>query len=217
MTEIFIRELARKQLEYANLDIMQKRKENWLKLNTGISTQPLIVIDNTAFPDIFVPDSLLRCSTESARRIERELLTCIRNHEVIYDDKVIPGTYDIRKDIRIDFFGIEIKRRSSTDDFGVDLGYRIEYPIKDITSGLNNLKPASCVFLKEMTDDRIKIAQDMIGDILPVRLTCSPGGYLCALTQKALQLLGMEYFLLCLYDHPEHVHKLMDFLTLNVK
>ena len=54
-----LRELVRKQLEYANLEIMKKSRKDWYKLNTGMGTQPLVVIDNTAFPVIFVPDSLL--------------------------------------------------------------------------------------------------------------------------------------------------------------
>lgn len=122
-----LRELAKRQIEYANLDIMKKRRSDWHKLNTGIRTQPLVVIDNTAFPDIFVPDSLLSCSTESARMIERQLLTWIRNHELIDDDKVIPDTYNIKKDVQIDFFGIKIERTSSKDDSGMALGYKTDH------------------------------------------------------------------------------------------
>lgn len=212
-----LRELAKRQLEYANLDIMKKRKENWQKLNTGISTQPLIVIDNTAFPGILVPEAQLSCISDPARRIERELLTRIRNHEIIDDDKVIPDTFDIKKDVRIDFFGINIERTSSKDDSGMELGYCINHPIRDITTDLSSLKPAVCTYNEDLTNERITTAQEMIGDILTVRSVCAPGGYISMLTQKAVVLLGMQYFFICLYDHPGYVHILMDHLAKNAE
>ena len=67
-----LRELARKQLDYANREINQKRKEIWYKHNALEWEIPLVHLDAWGLYAELV-DPSLACEGEFARLVEREI------------------------------------------------------------------------------------------------------------------------------------------------
>ncbi|MCX7933958.1 MAG: hypothetical protein N3A66_01710 [Planctomycetota bacterium] len=210
----YLRELARKQAEYAALPIMEERKRLWRDLNDGRPARPPIVIETWTFDRDFMPDSVFRCESAAARSLEAPLLRVIREHELIDDDKIVPDHFRVSWHVEIDELGIAIPTERVKDAQGVETGYRFLHPIHDLKTDLALLKPAVCRVDREKTFAYKEFVESVFGDILPVRLTGWMYG--CrSLTQRVVQLMGMEAFFLAMYDEPEALHRLMEFLRDN--
>ncbi len=211
----YLKNLAAKQAAYAKLPVMAKRKQQWTDLNDfNAIVKPPIVIETWTFDRDFMPGSVFRCTTETGRDIEGQLLKHIRNYELIGDDKVMPDTFDISWFADIDQFGIEIPRETLPDSQGVETGYRWDHPIKDIEKDFGKLKPVTCKVDREKTRAWQAFVQEIVGDSLAVRIRTWPYGA-TMLTNSVIMLMGMERFFTAMTDNPEAVHRLMAYLRDN--
>lgn len=212
----YLRELATRQAEIAALPVMEERKQMWYALNDGDTgrARPPAIIETWTFNRDFLPDEIYQCESPPARKIESTLLANIRNHELIDDDKVIPDAFPIEWHVKINELGVSLDRQMTKDGEGVDLGYRIDHPIKDLERDLDILKPASCSVDREATLAQKALLEDLLGDILPVTLEARVYGTR-TLTQRVVHLMGMEAFFIAMYDTPAAVHRLMGFLRDN--
>jgi hypothetical protein len=205
----WLRELAKKQAEYAALPIMAKRKQMWYDLNDGRSgARPPVIIETGTFNRDFLPAKVFRCKSETGQAIERQLLANIRNHELIDDDKVISDTFDIGWFVDYDDLGVEIKVESVKDAEGVATGYHIENPIKNLERDFHLLGKPRYAVDRPKTRAWQQFIEELLGEFLKVRIR----GGICGntmLTQRVVVLMGMEAFFMAMYDTPEAVHRLM--------
>ena len=210
-----LRDLARRQAEYAALPIMEQRKQMWYGLNDGLANaRPPVIVETWTFDRDFFPKGVFQCTSEVGRAIERQLLRNTRNHESIDDDKVIPDTFDMGWSVEIDEMGVPIETERVKDADGIETGYRFLHPIQDLARDLHILKPATCRVDREQTMARKAFLEDLLGDLLPVRIRTGTYGH-TGLTQRVVRLMGMESYLMAMYDTPDHVHALMAFLRDN--
>lgn len=211
----YLRDLARKQAEYAALPVMAQREQMWYDLNDGRpGARPPVIVETWTFDRDFMPASVFRCTSEAGRAIERQLLRNVRNHELIDDDKVMPGTFDIGWFVEIDEFGVRIERETVQDAQGVETGYRFLHPIKDLERDLDVLRPAACRVDRQRTMAWQAFLEELLGDLLPVCVRSGTyGGTM--LTHRVVELMGMEAFFTAMYDAPGAVHRLMGFLRDN--
>jgi len=211
----YLRELASRQAEYAALPVMAQRRQMWYDLNDGRpNSRPPVVIETWTFDRDFMPEHIFHCPSEVGRRIERQLLRHVRNHELIDDDKVIPETFDITWFVEIDEFGFPIETESVPDAQGIETGYRFLYPIKELPGDLERLKPATCRVDRARTAAWQAFLTDLLGDLLPVVIRTGPYGS-TMLTHRVIELMGMEAYFVAMYDQPAAVHRLMAFLRDN--
>src|SRR5665647_1999181 len=84
----YLRELARKYYEYANLPVMEERKKLWYDHNSLKGIRPVIVIEMGTFENEVLPAPI--CESAAAKEIELNLMREITDHELIDDDKVMP-------------------------------------------------------------------------------------------------------------------------------
>ena len=210
-----LRELARKQAEYAALPVMAKRKRVWYDLNDGSpGARPPFIVETPTFDRDFLPASALRCVSDTGRAIERQLLRAVRNHELIDDDKVTPDTFDVSWILEIDELGVRIDYEKVKDSQGVETGYHYLHPIEDLTRDFGLLKPAVCRVDRQRTTTWAAFLQELLGDLLPVVIRSEPlrVGWL---TQNVVKLMGMQAFYTAMYDSPDDVHRLMAYLRDN--
>ena len=76
---VYLRELARKQVDYAALPVMQERKRMWYDLNDGKrGTRPPVIIETWTFNRDFMPEGTCKCTSATARGIRMAVLpqTC---------------------------------------------------------------------------------------------------------------------------------------------
>ncbi len=211
----YLRELARKQAEYAALPVMAARKQMWYDLNDARpGARPPVIIETWTFDRDFMPENIFRCTSPTGRAIERQLLRNIRNHELIDDDKVTPDTFDIGWHVDIDEFGLRIDREVVKDAQGIETGYRWLHPIKDLRRDFDLLKPAVCRVDREATYTWQAFLNDLFGDLLPVVIRTGAFGN-NMLTHRVVELMGMEAYFLAMMDAPDAVHALMAFLRDN--
>src|ERR1035437_5371710 len=209
------RELARKQADYAALPVMSQRKKMWYDLNEGrAGSRAPVVIETWTFDRDFMPAEVFKCQSEAGRRIERQLLRNLRNHELMNDDKVMPDYFSMGWHLEIDELGVKIESEWVPDSQGVNTGFQYHHPIKDLARDLELLKPAVCRVDREKTRARQEFLGELFDGNLDVRI--DTGTFGCAmLTQRLVQLMGMEAYFLAMYDMPEQVHALMAYLRDN--
>lgn len=211
----YLRGLAKKQAEYAALPVMEARRRMWYDLNDGRpGARPPVVIETWTFDRDFMPESVFRCTSETGREIEQQLLRNVRNHELIDDDKVIPDYFSFDWHWDIDEFGVTIERDEIEDSQGIKTGFRYHHPIKNLKEDLHVLKPAVCTVDRQRTAEWKAFLEDLFAGVLKVehhpRLA-----WLAMLTNRVVALMGMEAYFMAMYDAPEELHRLMAYLRDN--
>jgi len=211
----YLRELAKRQAEYAALPVMDERRKMWYALNDAApGARPPFIVETWTFDRDFMPESIFRCESEAGRTVEEQLLRNIRNHELIDDDKVMPDAFFVDWFTEIDEFGVEIPTETLKDSEGVETGFRYIHPIKDIRRDLDLLKPARCSVDREGTLQWKAHLEEIFDGVLDVEL-CGRLSWGTMLTNRVVALMGMEAFFMAMYDAPDELHRLMAFLRDN--
>ena len=162
-----LRELAHRYADYSMLPVMREREKLWYTHNSLAGACPPVVMEIDSFLDDLLPPS--RCRHPIAAEMENGLQKWITNHELVDDDKVIPITYDIPMSISTDTFGVDIAIAYSPDNQGRKIGFAYEHPVTDLAGGFSELRPSRFTRERETTDLRVRVAEDILGDILPIR------------------------------------------------
>jgi hypothetical protein len=209
----YLRELAKKQMEYARLPEMALRAEQWTRNNDGLPAIPPVVVETWTFDPDMMPEGIFFCTSPDARKIEYILLKNIREYELIHDDKVIPDFYPVPWKVDIDWFGIAAGKTHAKDSAGRDVGFSFDAPIRDPEQDLERLKPAAVSLDRKGTEAEANFIREALDDILPVKVTGELKGV--ELSCMAVSLCGMENLWTFIVDCPDAVHRLMGYLTKN--
>ena len=104
-------------------------------------------------------------------------------------------------------WGLEFRERRSG---GPGSAYAVE-PVVTSEADLAKLKRPRYTINTDATRDRVDRVKTLVGDRLPVKLRTDEIGY--SPTETMMSLMGMEAVLYGVYDRPEFIHRLMDFVT----
>jgi hypothetical protein len=204
----YLRELAEKCREIAALPVMAERRKRWLAHNRGEITTPLIVVEEQTFVEDILPP--LKCTDPATQAIERQLLTAISVHELIDDDKVAGAEFIVPLEISFSLFNLTRQREFSKDSNGRTLGYHDKPFLTGLEGGLPDLPASAYGVSFEKTHAARDLAEDLIGDILPVKIKNQSMCWRLGLTMHLIELMGMENLFLALMDTPDEVKKLVD-------
>lgn len=203
-----LRNLARRQLEYANSPENEVILKKWDALAKGRRETPTVRLLFSSFThEVITPR--MKCEGEAARSIEFSMLWNLVGRELFDDDTPIGPTYDIRWDTWVSPFGAVPKITRASGKHA--LGYHIDPVIEDLEEDMEKLRGGSFGVDREATKKRAELADDIFGDILPVRMVQEslPG----AITNPLVGLMGMENYYLAMYDCPDKLHEVMDMAT----
>lgn len=206
----YLRKLAYRCRDIASLPIMEERKRRWKLHNSCKNDRPMVVMEMQTFEHELIP--ALRCETDLAKRIEHQLLRQMIRHEKIDDDAVMPDFFDVPMDIDIESFQIEKKRRYCYDKAGNQLGYADEHFIVDIEEDFLKLKNSEVRVNTKATMQYAEYASDVIGDILPIVIKNHSLEWFLGISQRIIELMGMEALMFAMYDSPETVKQLYRFV-----
>jgi hypothetical protein len=207
----YLRDLARKQLEYANLPVMAERTKLWYDHNHLRGDRPVIVMEMETFEDDMLPPA--KCQTPAAIRIEREILRWTVNHELIDDDKVVPAYYSVSWQIHFRELNIDIHSTHALDSKGRSIGYATDYVIKDLPQDLAKLGRSVYSVDREGTMAWKSFVEDVIGDILPVRITNDTLRWSLSPSIRVVRLMGLENMMYAMIDCPDALHSLYRLLV----
>lgn len=207
----YLRELAKKYLEYACLPIMKERERAWYLHNDLKGNKPIIFMEGDTFFQEMLPKS--KCQSEVAKEIEQNLLRPIVHYEMVGDDSVISPWYEVPWKVEIKEFGLTIEKIYGEDNQGRKLGFTEKHPIADLKEDFHKLKPSTYTVDKEYTLKLVKFVEEIIGDILPVKITNTSLHWHVAPSHKAVHLMGLETMMYAMIDYPDEMHALYTYLT----
>ena len=203
-----IRNLARKQLEYANAPENDAILKKWEALAHGRRETPTVrLLFSNFYHDVVV--SRLQCGSQPGRELEAAILTTLVGRELFDDDTPISPTFDIGWNTWVSPFGARPKiSRSSVPD---SIGFHIEPVIRDLEADFEKLRGGSFGVDRARTRERRTLAEDVLGDLLPVRMV--QGSLPGHMTNPLVALMGLEAFYFAMYDCPDKLHEAMDMAT----
>jgi len=202
-----LRQLAARVREIADLPEMLTRRELWTRHNALQNRQPLVLCFPEGAWSEILPATALHCQDEQLRGWEHTLRSKIWWWEHIGDDNFIEPWFDLPYRVEIGDYGFKIPYHHG-DDRG---SYVWDAPLKDLATELPKLHFRSLKVDRVGTDRDRQRAQEIFGDILPVRPR-SWFWWTLGMTWEAAKLVGLENLMFYMCDQPERVHELMRFL-----
>lgn len=203
-----LRELAKRLAELANMDEMERKKEDWYRHNDLQMSRPMIFCDPEIGWNEIIPDESLSCDCDLARDWEMRLRKEIYYAEEMKDDKVIEAVFPILYCASESGYGLESKIERTEENHGA---YHWEAPLKDYERDMEKLCYPKITLDDEQTEKLYVLAQEIFGDILHVYKKGN-WWWSIGLTYPLVQLRGLETIMYDMYDYPDELHKLMAFL-----
>jgi len=190
----------------------KNKEELWLKHNDLKSKYPLIFCDPENGWNEIIKDDELSCEGSLAKKWEIVLEKEIFWGNYIKDDKHIDNIFNIGHTYSESGWGLDIPiHRVSSGG-----SYIWTPPVKKLED-IKKLKFPQIEIDHKTTEETLRLAEDIFGDILKVRLK-SVWWWSLGLTHALARLRGLEKILYDMIDKPELIHELMSFLlvgTLN--
>lgn len=218
-----IRELARKWRELASQPVMNERKKLWKAVHDLKSERPVILVETSPIEG-YVSPSELRCSDTFLRAVEKNMVDNVRHAEEVGDDIVFEPYYRIGWQLDISDFGVPVEMKPATTAQGEQsLGYSFNFPIKK-PEDIKKLKKRTFAVDREKTMKSKEMLEDIMGDMLPVKVAnYDPfagelgnnewtGMFFFGLTWQVYRFIGNDGLLYWLYDAPDTIHWLMEFM-----
>lgn len=205
-----LREVAKKQLEFAKKDRNPILIDKWYQHNALQGEVPLVVLEAATFSNEVITPRL-ECTGEFARSIEYDLYHNFVNQELFNDDKVTPDYFAVNYMQEFKLFDIDEHVEYATgkeEHGGSGIGRRYTPVIEDLEEDFDKIKTSTYSVDIEGTKKKFQLIDDCIGDILPVRMEMD--SLYSVPTQKLVHLMGMENFMINLAMYPELSKKMMD-------
>ncbi|MCL5072634.1 MAG: hypothetical protein M1308_17340 [Actinobacteria bacterium] len=221
-----LRELAKRYMEIAQMDVMPERKRLWKDLHDLKPQRPMIIFE-PFWLDGYLDDYKLRCEDNMLQNVEKRMMFAIRQFEEMDDDIVIEPYF------RIAWWGPELVVTGK--DFGeikieehqakvAGLAYLSNFPIKT-PDDIKRLTPRTFKVDKKPTLEMKDKLENIFGDILPIKLgnfdnfdfdlgnQPFTGNNFIGVTWDLFKLIGTEKIMTWVYDHPDALHTLCRFLV----
>ena len=203
-----LRDRAKLQLEYANSPDNETILKKWRAQAVGKRETPPVRLLFYGFQHEVV-NARLQCEGKQARGIESRLLSTLVGRELFDDDTPVSPTFDISWQTRLKLFGISPQTtRSGSKNSD---GFHIDPVITDLAAEIDKLRGGSFGVDREGTQRHREFMEDLLGDILPVRMVM--GSLDGSMTNPLVHLMGMEAYYMAMYDCPEAVHEAMEMAT----
>jgi hypothetical protein len=203
-----LRDLAKRVAEIAAEDVQADRIALWTDHNSLRPTRPMMLI----FPECgwreLLPYDQLICAHKTARWMELQLKQRIYTHEHFAADNVVEAIWIVRKVVRSSGWGLEPRRRDSSDSRGA---WAFD-PVVDSPADLEKLQIPRLDYDEQATEAGLAQAQDLFGDILDVQLR-GPARQTYHLMKQWTQLRGLEEVMIDMFEQPAFLHEAMERLT----
>jgi hypothetical protein len=206
-----LKRLADRVNQIASTTENTERRTAWCNLHDLKASRPMILIEAGEIIRLIDFEKMLRCSEPWAREIESQLQSAIWRFEELRDDAVVEPFIGIPWRTEISNFGVaSIKHEGGSSEFGK--GSRTwDSPIQNISRDMHKLRHRTFSVDKETTLSYKHHLEKIFNGILTVEIT---GGYTWSygMTNVLIDLIGLENFLMSMYDDPDGLHRMMSFL-----
>lgn len=204
-----LRELARQYAELASLDVNRERRNRCQMVNDLTPQRPPVWIDEVPWHEMNFDGQLtLHCSDPFAQKMENFFRQKLFRWKYFQADMVLSPWYPLGKVFHATDIGVMRKEQILETDAGNNI---VSHHYEDLLNTEEKVEQLHCPVVtgdKEADKQNVELAQDILGDILPVRLI----GHYFALSpwDEISQLRGVEPVLIDLIENPELIHKTME-------
>ncbi|MDQ1328076.1 MAG: hypothetical protein QG641_1361 [Candidatus Poribacteria bacterium] len=210
-----VRELARRLAELAHSDENSYRQKLWLDVNSLRKPErpPVICHPGGGAWAESLPGESVICKNPYLSSLEYQFRQTLYKWE-LGDDTVISPWMSVSSVMRLEgqyFWGLPIGYVSVKYEDVSLTAWRYDPPIKE-ESDIERIVPPRYHYDNTATQENLNRMHDLLGDILPVKQTCSLPGPGAWLHGWATELRGVQQLLLDLMDRPAWVHRLMRIL-----
>jgi hypothetical protein len=203
-----LRELAQRIRELAGRPGEEVKKSLWTRHNDLEETRPLVFCDPENGWNEIIPADQLLCAHPFLRDCEMTLRKEIFWGERMGDDRVIEPFLDLPYIHEDTGWGL-METRIGGENGGA---YTWNAPIEEYERDFPKLKFPEIRIDFDATRRVVELAQDILGDLLQVRLK-GRWWWSLGMTWDYIKLRGLDNLMLDMYDHPGWVHKIMAFLS----
>ncbi|MHB0856059.1 MAG: uroporphyrinogen decarboxylase/cobalamine-independent methonine synthase family protein [Anaerolineae bacterium] len=201
-----LRSLAGRVAELAARPGEQAKHDLWYLHNSLQPTRPLVFCDpENGWNEIIAPKDLA-CTSELGRRWELMLRKEVFWGEEMRDDRVIVPFFSVQHIYRETDWGMH-ETKISGGDGGA---YTWIAPLNDYRD-IDKLHAPEIELDMAATERALGLAQDLLGDLLGVRLKTS-WWWSLGMTWTLINLRGLGQMMLDMLDHPNELHRVMGIL-----
>ena len=167
----------------------------------------------------------LQCAHPVLRAVEATMLEHIHHFDEVGDDIVFEPYYRLGWDIRDSGWGVDVVQiPGPAAAEGTSIGYTFNFPIKT-PADVERLRPRQFSLDREGTTAKLRLLEDTFGDILPVVVgnyehlasdegaPNRAGNYYLGLTRQIYRFIGNDGLLGWVYESPETIHALMEYMV----
>ena len=202
-----VRELARQVAAIAASPENEAIRRRWRDVNAlrAADRWPVWCRPVGAWDEILTPDKIV-CQDRWLRRVERGFRQDLYKHDMADDSPLEPcfevgAAFDVEP---ANYWGVDIRHRSTGADGGA---WAFDPPLRS-EADFDALRLPSFTYNEEETQRQLERADELLGDILPVRLVCGPP-LNATLGSPAVGLRALEQLMLDMMDQPKLMHGLM--------
>ncbi|MBQ4090044.1 MAG: hypothetical protein IJC56_09260, partial [Clostridia bacterium] len=162
-----LRAIARRHLEYANSPCNAELLAQWDALAHGRRETPTVRLLFSNFAhEVITPRQ--QCEGDAARAIEFGMLWKLVGRELFDDDTPLSPTFDVSLHARVRPFGMAHQITRASGEHA--MGFHIDPVITDLEEDFHLLEGGSFRVDKDATRRELELMDDILGDILPVRM-----------------------------------------------
>jgi len=201
-----LRRLASQVAELAARPIEQDKRDLWYRLNALEPTRPVVFCDpENGWNEIITMDQF-ECEGEMAMHWEMTLRKEIFWGAEMRDDRVVEPFFIVSHVYDESDWGMH-ERKIGGSDGG---SYVWESPLKTYDD-FDKLHYPVITVNDEATDRVFELANEVLGDVLPVRLRTA-WWWTLGMTWTLVNIRGLQQMMYDMFDHSNELHKLMGFL-----
>jgi hypothetical protein len=202
-----LRDLAQQAAELVARPIEAEKRDLWYRHNALEPTRPVVFCDpENGWNEIITEDQIV-CENELAQSWEMTLRKEIFWGTIMGDDRVVEPFFNVPYTYTDSGWGLEkVNHKVMADG-----SYAWDAPLKDYERDFEKLHFPEITVDYETTHKVVDLAQEVVGDFLPVRLK-GVWWWTLGMTWTLIDLRGLEQMMYDMYDHPDGLHKLMAFL-----
>lgn len=185
----------------------QERSELWRQTNELKGSRPMVFINELPWNEMNYQGELdLHCESPWAKGQERHLRQLIYLWKYMPGDIVLKPYIPCQKFIKSTGFGIREDVDIQRTDASSSVVSRHFKPQLVEEEDLEKIKPAVVSYDRENSEKNFQLAQEVFGDILPVRYMGRKHTWFTP-WDNLVRWTGIEEAMMDLYDRPEFIHE----------
>ena len=202
--------------EYLKIAESEKNAGN-IRLHTAVNDlkqiRPVVLIDELPWSEMHIGDELtLLCGDPYLREIEWYLRSNIYKNKHMPADMIVPPFIPVRKVIRSTGIGLSVDEEILAKDKDNGIVSHKFTDILQTEEDLEKLHNPVITYDKQETLRRYHLVGEIMGDILPVKMTGQEAVY-SSPWDEIVRFRGVTDLLIDLADRPEFMHRIIQRFT----